>query len=214
MNLLDIKRLVHGGENESVEFKRKVTHPEKVIREAVAFANSKGGVLLVGVDDNQTIPGLKHADEEDFLMQKALKELCRPKLSYETLVIKLNEKRSVLCYQINASANKPHYAFEKKYHKYGKAFIRVKDRSIQASAEIRKILKFSNQPVDTHFSYGENEKSLFNYLRDHDYITLNQFKELTGLKGSECSAIMVKMVLANVLKIEPKELEDWYLPIT
>lgn len=214
MELRDIRRLVFSGENETVEFKRKVTHPEKVVREAVAFANTKGGILLVGVDDNKTIPGLKDADEEDFLMQKALTELCRPKLRYETIVIKLNEKRSVLCYQIEASSNKPHYAFEKKNHRYGKAFIRVKDRSIQASPQIRKILKLSNQPVDTHFSYGENEKILFMYLNDHEYITLSKFRELSGLSYGASSEILIRMVLASVIRIEPKESEDWYFAVS
>ncbi|MFY0598200.1 MAG: ATP-binding protein [Cyclobacteriaceae bacterium] len=210
MELQDVKRLVNGGESETVEFKRKVAHPEKIVKEAVAFANTKGGTLLVGVDDNQTIPGLKHAEEEDYLMQKALRELCRPKLTYETIIVKLNEKRSVLCYQIGASSNKPHYAFEKKQHRYGKAFIRVKDRSIQASREIRKILKFNNQPRDVQFSYGENEKLLFNYLKDHDHVTISQFQTISGLEYNPCSEILIKMVLANVLKIIPQESEDWY----
>lgn len=211
MELRDIKRLVNEGENETVEFKRKVAYPEKIVKEAVAFANTRGGTLLVGVDDNQTIPGLKYVEEEDFLMQKALKELCRPKLTYQTIIIKLNEKRSVLCYQIEASANKPHYAFEKKHHRYGKAFIRVKDRSIQASPEIRKILKFSNQPKNVHFSYGENEKKLFKFIDEYSHITLNQFREVTGLDYRSGSDILIKMVLANVLKIIPQESEDWYV---
>lgn len=213
MELREIKRLVYGGENETVEFKRKIAHPEKVIREIVAFANTKGGLLLVGVDDDRTIPGVKYAEEEDYLMQKAISELCRPKIEYETFVIELSEKRSVLCYKIASSLTKPHYAFEKKQHRYGKAFIRVNDRSIQASPEIRKILKFNNKPTDVQFAYGENEKKLFNYLHHNDHITLNQFREMTGLEYKICSQILINMVLANALKIIPQESGDWYLAV-
>ena len=56
-----LRRLVAAGENDRVEFKRKVAHPLKVAREAVAFANSGGGVLLIGVEDNRTLPGLKES---------------------------------------------------------------------------------------------------------------------------------------------------------
>ncbi|MFT6867084.1 MAG: putative HTH transcriptional regulator [Cyclobacteriaceae bacterium] len=213
MELREIKKLVYGGENETVEFKRKISHPEKVIREIVAFANTKGGLLLVGVDDDKTIPGLKDVVEEDYLMQKAIKELCRPSIIFETHMIKLNEKRSILCYEIKPSPTKPHYAFEKKQHRYGKAFIRVEDRSIQASPEIRKILKFNNKPTDMQFSYGENEKKLFNYLKDNEYITLNQFREITGLDYKPCSLMLINMVLANALKIIPQESGDWYLAV-
>jgi len=213
MDLRDIKRMVFGGENETVEFKRKVAHPEKVLREAVAFANTKGGYLLIGVDDDLSIPGVKYPEEEDFMMQKAFDELCRPKISYQTHFIKLTEKRSVICYKIEASKRKPHYAFEKKKHRYGKAFIRFEDRTIQASPEIRKILKFNNKPQDVQFSYGDNEKQLFNFLHEHDHITLSKFRELTGLEYKPSSQILINMVLANALKIEPRESEDWYLAV-
>ena len=39
----DLKKIVSEGESDRVEFKIKVNHPEKIIREVVAFANAKGG---------------------------------------------------------------------------------------------------------------------------------------------------------------------------
>ena len=213
MELHEIKRMVYGGESETVEFKRKVSHPEKVIREVVAFANTRGGYLLVGVDDDKTIYGVKDVEEEDFIMQKALKELCRPQVTCETTIFQVNEKRALICYRIEPSQHKPHYAFEKKNHRYGKAFVRVADRSIQASPEVRKILKFNNKPSDVQFAYGESEQQLFHYLKDHDHITLEEFKALTGLNYKSCSQILIKMVLANVLKIVPREAGDYYLAV-
>lgn len=213
MELREIKKLVYGGENDRVEFKRKINHPEKVVREVVAFANTSGGHLLVGVDDNHTIYGLKYADEEDFLLQKAIRELCRPAIRFEAKMVPLNEKRSILHYCIFPGEDKPYFAFEKKNHRYGKAFVRVKDRSIQASPEIRKILKYSNQPANVHFQYGFNEKLLFNYLNDHEKVTVKEFREISGLDYRSASSTLVKMVLANTLKIVPREKEDWYLAV-
>ncbi len=213
MEMREIKRLIFGGENEYVEFKRKVNHPEKVIREVVAFANTGGGHLFVGVDDDGSIMGCKYADEEDFILQKAIRELCRPAIRFDLSVIPLSEKRSLLHYYIHAGAIKPYYAFEKKSHRYGKAFVRVKDRSIQASPEIRKILKFNNTPTDVHFQYGANEKLLFNFLSDNDTVTVNQFREISGLDYQSASSTLVQMVLANALKIIPREKEDWYTAV-
>lgn len=213
MELREIKRMVYGGENAHVEFKRKINHPEKVIREVVAFANSGGGHLFVGVDDDKTIVGCKYADEEHFLLQKAIKELCRPAIFYEAEVIPLNEKRAILHYEIFPGKRKPYFAFEKKYHRYGKAFVRVEDRSIQASPEIRKILKFNNDPQGAHFQYGSNEKLLFNYLDQNEKVTVNEFRELSGLDYRSASSTMVQMVLANALRIIPREREDWYMAV-
>lgn len=213
MELREIKRMIYSGENELVEFKRKINHPEKVIREVVAFANTKGGHLFVGVDDNGTIAGCKYADEEDYILQKAIKELCRPKIEFELETFQLSEKRSLLHYRILPGQRKPYFAFEKKHHRYGKAFVRVADRSIQASPEIRKILKYSNSSEDIHFSYGSNEKLLFNYLHDNERVTVNEFREISGLDYKSASSTMVQMVLANALKIIPREKEDWYMAV-
>ncbi|WP_421873665.1 helix-turn-helix domain-containing protein [Marinoscillum sp.] len=213
MEMREIKRLIFGGENEYVEFKRKINHPEKVIREVVAFANTKGGHLLVGVDDDGTIAGCKYSDEEDYILQKAIRELCRPHIDFDFTEFPLTEKRSLLHYYIRPGEKKPYYAFEKKFHRYGKAFVRVKDRSIQASPEIRKILKFNNSPHDVHFQYGTNEKLLFNYLHDNEHVTVNEFREMSGLDYKAASSTMVQMVLANTLKIIPREREDWYMAV-
>ncbi|MEQ8573732.1 MAG: ATP-binding protein, partial [Fulvivirga sp.] len=51
MTFQELKRLVSQGESETLEFKRKVAHPEKIVKEIVAFANTKGGKLLIGVSD-------------------------------------------------------------------------------------------------------------------------------------------------------------------
>lgn len=213
MELREVKRLIYGGENHFVEFKRKINHPEKVIREVVAFANTDGGHLFVGVDDDSTIVGSKYAEEEDYLLGKAIRELCRPMISYEMHSFKLNEKRALLHYHIFSGVSKPYYAFEKSHHRYGKAFVRVGDRSIQASPEIRKILKFKAQPRDVHFQYGNNEKLLFNFLNENQKVTVNQFREISGLDYRSASSTMVRMVMANALKIIPREQEDWYMAV-
>ncbi|MDZ7649627.1 MAG: ATP-binding protein [Cytophagales bacterium] len=59
-----------------LEFKRKAAYPEKIVRELIAFANTEGGTLLVGVDDDKSIPGVKYPDEEGACMCEIHKALC------------------------------------------------------------------------------------------------------------------------------------------
>ena len=54
-----LRRLVSQGEGQHLEFKRKASFPEKIVRELIAFANTEGGTLLIGVDDDKSIPGVK-----------------------------------------------------------------------------------------------------------------------------------------------------------
>ena len=69
----ELKKLVSLGESQTLEFKRKAAHPEKIIREMIAFANMHGGILLLGVGDDKTLPGLKFPEDESHVVQEALK---------------------------------------------------------------------------------------------------------------------------------------------
>ncbi|MDF9800970.1 uncharacterized protein YuzE [Catalinimonas alkaloidigena] len=222
MSMQEIQRLVSRGEGENIEFKRKVAHPEKIIREIVAFANTKGGNLLIGVDDNGNIPGIKFADEEIFVLEKAIRQWCRPKLDYEVDVVPINGKKSVVHYRIKESEKKPHYVLNANLQHpkprsqrirspKGKAYVRFEDKSLQASPEVWKILKRGRKPRDMKFTFGEKEKLLMEYLDSHSHITLTEFTRLAHLPRFRASQTLVLLVLANVLKIIPREKEDIFM---
>lgn len=48
---MDNDLVLRSSEGKTVEFKRDLTGPEGILRSIVAFANSAGGVLVVGVED-------------------------------------------------------------------------------------------------------------------------------------------------------------------
>jgi len=54
MNLPD---LIKTGESETVEFKEKFD--ERAIESSVTFANTKGGIIFIGVSDKNNIKGIK-----------------------------------------------------------------------------------------------------------------------------------------------------------
>lgn len=55
MRRSQLKEMILSGESTTVEFKRKFTSPEKIAKELTSFANTKGGYLLIGVDDDKKI---------------------------------------------------------------------------------------------------------------------------------------------------------------
>ncbi|CAN5465280.1 hypothetical protein BH23BAC1_BH23BAC1_03140 [soil metagenome] len=211
MTFQELKVLVKKGESEVLEFKRKIAHPEKIVKEIVAFANTRGGHLLIGVDDNGTLPGLKFAEEDHYVLEKALEKYCKPKIKYSSERIPISEKKALISYTIFESKNKPHYVIEDFSSNWGKAYVRVADKSIQASKEVREILKRSRKVKDVKFHFGAKEKLLMTYLADHQYITLSQFQALAGISRYMASKTLILLVLANVLKIKPEEQEDLYL---
>ncbi|WP_254155047.1 AlbA family DNA-binding domain-containing protein [Chryseosolibacter indicus] len=202
----DLKRLVLQGEGSSLEFKRKAAYPEKIVREMIAFANTKGGILLVGVGDDGSLAGLKYPEGESYVIREALKK-CRPSLSFKETFIPIGNSRTIIQYEIFESTNKPHYLLNGEAKE---SFVRSNDQSIKASREVREIVKRAQHKKDVRFHYGEHEQFLMQYLEENPFITLKKFIELRGLKRFYASKKLVLLVLADVLKITPHERGDLY----
>ncbi|MBA4058366.1 MAG: ATP-binding protein [Marivirga sp.] len=203
----ELKKLVSTGEGNLLEFKRKASYPEKIIREMIAFANTNGGILLVGVSDNGDIPGLKYPEDESHVLLEALKQV-RPALLFNETFIPLGDNMTVLRYDIPESKKKPHYILGDNRSK--DSFVRVEDKSIQASRELREIIKRKQRHKDIRFRYGEHEHFLMKYLESNKTITLKEFVKESGLKRFYASNKLILLVLANVLRIIPTEKGDLY----
>ena len=75
---LDLKR-IEGGENLTTEFKREYT--EEIKKTIIAFANTEGGMLFIGVNDDKTLAGVN--DPDDILLQitNVIRSAIKPDLS-------------------------------------------------------------------------------------------------------------------------------------
>ncbi|ERM82465.1 hypothetical protein P872_17725 [Rhodonellum psychrophilum GCM71 = DSM 17998] len=207
MTLQEIHRLAQQGEGLKIEFKKKAAFPEKIVREIIALANTEGGHLLIGVDDDGTVSGQKFIEEEVFVMEKAIAELILPKLNYQLSVLKINAKKGVAVFHIEKSEHRPHFLLEGNRKK---AFIRAADQSLHASKEIWEILRQGKKQKDIIFTYREKEDILMKALAQKGTITLSEYCSVANLPRILASKTLVRLVLANVLKIIPRETEDLY----
>lgn len=206
--LSELRKLVNQGEGPHLEFKRKASHPEKIIREMIAFANTGGGTLLIGVDDNGSIPGVKYPDEEILVIQQALQKACRPTLHTLETIIPLDENQFVVRLDIPVSPRRPHFNVLGSDTK--ESYVRANDMSIKASREMVEIIRRSKQKKDIRFNYGDPEKQLMEYLELNKTISLDEYRKLAKLNRFRAAKKLVLLVLANVLRIAPSEKGDLY----
>lgn len=207
MTLQEVKHLAQKGEGLHTEFKKKATHPEKIIREVIALANTDGGYLFIGVDDDCTVSGQRFIEEEVYVMDKAINEWIFPSVSFTRYIIPFNPKKGVAVYKILKSERRPHFLYEGNKRK---AYVRVEDKSIQASREVWEILKREKESRDIIFKYGEKEDILMKALNDKPTITLKEYMRIAQLPVYIASKTLIRLVLANVLKVIPQEREDLY----
>ena len=104
----DVKRLAAMGEGQHLEFKNRVPRPERIAREVIALANTDGGKVLVGVDDDGTVLGVKDAEEEFYALQTALADRITPSIDLGFEPVRISRKREVLVVHVPASVERPH----------------------------------------------------------------------------------------------------------
>ena len=200
--------LIEEGENIHCEFKRKFSSPQKIAKEMMAFANTKGGYILFGVDDDKEIVGVESEKSEAELIKDTAANYCEPPLLYNIDFIDYKGKEVVIA-EIPESDSKPH-RLQDYLNKFdiNKAvvMIRVKDKSIQASKEMVRILKADSEDLPLKkYSIGSNERKVFEYLTEYEAISVKQLSELVNISERRASRTLVKLVRARLLAIHTKD---------
>lgn len=200
--------LVEEGENIQCEFKRHFTTPEKIAKEMMAFANTKGGAILFGVDDDKTIIGIESEKAETELIENAAKNYCEPPVEYSIDYIPYNGKE-IVAVTIPESSKKPHRLqdYENSFDS-GKAIvmIRVNDKSLRASKEMVRIMRANANDLSLKkYSIGQTEKTVFDYLAKKERISVKELSNLVNISERRASRTLVKMVRANLLAIHTKD---------
>jgi hypothetical protein len=61
-----IAKILESGEDEKVEFKASLPPPIEIARTIASFANSRGGLLIIGIDEDNEKIGLDKLEQEEF----------------------------------------------------------------------------------------------------------------------------------------------------
>lgn len=127
-------------ETENIEFKAGFT--EEIYKEVIAFANTDGGVLYIGIDNNGNAVGLNDVDDEYTRITNGIRDTILPDV---TMFVKYTiQENKVVRITISEGTNKPYYLRSKGLKPTG-VYVRQGTSSVQASREqIRQMIKASD----------------------------------------------------------------------
>ncbi len=100
--------LIANGENSGVEFKRDDLRPEQLAREVVALANFQGGRILLGVDDDGTVGGIRREDLERWVMDTVFGRHVHPMIIPFYEEIQVDERHRVAVVTVSQGVAKPY----------------------------------------------------------------------------------------------------------
>ncbi len=130
-----IQDLIDQGENQMLDFKFEISDARKIARTLVAFSNTDGGKLLIGVKDNGKIAGIR-SDEEYHMLEAAAELYCSPVIPFKAQKWTILGK-TILEVDIARAAKRPCLAQNE--NERWLAYLRVKDQNLLANRVLMKV---------------------------------------------------------------------------
>jgi ATP-dependent DNA helicase RecG len=174
----ELMRLVRGGEDTFLELKVKLSNPEKIAQGIVALANTGGGLMIFGVNDQMRVEGLDDAES----VQEEIVRICREEIQPPLIPfidrVAFDNGRRIVALDV-VGRNRPYRTRD------GRFYIRVGSEKREASREELSALIDEARPVRY-----ENVPAIGAALTDIDEAHLWSFvKEFEGDAFDEASVV-------------------------
>ena len=191
-----ITKLIQQGEHQTQDFKFCISDSRKIARSLVAFANTDGGRLLIGVKDNGRIAGVR-SEEEYYMVESAAKLYSRPAIDFTTSQ-HLVDGKTVLEVIVEPSADKPHFAKDDD----GKwwAYFRKDDENRLANKIMIEVWKRQKSKTGILINYSDAERILLDYLETNGTISVSKYSHIAHLSYQKAEQIIINFRSLNILR--------------
>ena len=105
---MTLEQLLKNPEGKKLEFKRDLSSPRPLLKTLVAFANTAGGKLIIGVDDDKSIFGVNRPLDEEERLANIIADSIFPRL-IPNIEMTTVEGKTLLIVEVFLSNARPHY---------------------------------------------------------------------------------------------------------
>jgi hypothetical protein len=189
-------KMIREGEHQKQDFKYCITDSKKIARSLVAFANTDGGNLLIGVKDNGNIVGVQ-SDEEYYMVESAARIHSKPPVAFTTRQWHA-EGKTVLQVTVEPSNAKPHFARDES----GKwvAYVRYRDENRMAGKVMVDVWNKQKSAKGIVLRLSEAENFLLMYLRENDFITVSAFARKACLPYRQAEKLLADFIVWGLVQ--------------
>ena len=133
-----------------------------------------------------------------------------PVVDYTVSTLRIPERqRDVLVVDVPESRDKPHFLFDEATGDQT-AYVRVADKSVEASAEALDLMYADGQDETLHFEFGQKEQVLMRYLDQYERITVGQFARLANISQTSASQTLTHLARINILHLHASDSSDFF----
>ncbi len=196
MDLEGLQRYIQTGESLQVEFKTWPLPADDIAAALVAFANSAGGVLLLGVNDAGDIVGVKDSDRVMQRVDQIAYQNSEPPLNIQQEVVRTPEGHAVVVVNIPQGDLRPYRTHRGDY------FIRTASGRRRATRQ--ELLRLFQAADSLHYDETLLVRAT---LKDLDRYAFEDYLRRAYLRSVEDFEIGYETLLANLSLIKPAEQE-------
>ncbi len=186
-------------ESERIEYKSQMI--DDIYKEVIAFANTDGGVIYIGIDDKGNLTGIDNVDETYTRLTNGIRDAIAPDVTMFVRYVLQDNK--VIRIEVGEGSYKPYYLKSKGMKPNG-IYVRQGASSVQASPDqIRRMIKDSDGDIfeemrtpTQELSFEEAERTFKRYKVDFSeekYIALglrnihdDQYTNLAMILSDQC----------------------------
>lgn len=191
--------LIVQGEHQKLDFKQTISDSKKIARSLVAFVNSDGGTLLVGVKNNGNITGIR-SDEELYMLDAAIKLYCHPSVPVKLQLWEPIKNKNVLEVIVYPNKNTIWKALDDDNN--WKIWLRYQDMNILADGVWEKLWYRNNKKKYKPIVFTKYQLSLLGIIPEHKSYSLNELAQYTDMQISELEELVADFVYMGLLSIQ------------
>jgi predicted HTH transcriptional regulator len=189
-------------ESTTLEFKSRIESPYKIARTLVAFANTSGGRLIVGVNDDKSIKGCSEIEEMSKIVHAAT-DLVAPPIDVAYSSVLVDGKYKVLIVNIEEANNKPHEAIDERALR--SVYVRANDETTPVTKEMSQIMLKSDKEIDKQLLAQPNVKYLMTYLKKNNKITAKEYAKLVNISDYRATKLLEALTYESILLMLAKQ---------
>ena len=193
MNATELVTIVKRGEDSSHQFKETVKDAKKLADEMVAFSNSRGGTIIIGVDNNGKICGLNQQEIEKINqhISNAATNNVRPAINVLSENIEVNGKTLISVF-VNEGINKPYCNNE------GAFWVKngADKRKVTSPEELQRLFQSTGNIYADEAPIEGTSKDDVNLDKLNDYFQKVYKRDFTEINHS-VDSLLVKLNLAK-----------------
>ena len=186
-------------ENKTTEFKREFV--DEIKKTVIAFANTDGGNIYIGIADNGDIIGVNDVDETMLRVTNTMRDAIKPDITmFMDCSCETMENKNVIKIAVQAGTAKPYYLAKKGIRPEG-VFIRQGASSVPAteSAILKMIKETSGECFEEARSLNQNLKftQTERFFQDKEIAFSEIQKRTLGLIGEDNTYTNLGLILSD-----------------